>query len=73
MDRVWREEQERLDYRAGVIAAMVANLFRGRETPAVKPEDLMPFLRKPKPPMTPETARAMLITFVQAYGGEIRE
>lgn len=73
MDRVWRDEQERLDYRAGVIAAMIANVFRGSDTPAVKPEDFMPFLRKPKPPMTPEAARAMLITFVKAYGGDARE
>ncbi len=39
--------EERADYRAGVIAAVMTNKGRHKSTPPVQVQDFMPFLDKP--------------------------
>ena len=37
---------ERADYRAGVVASVVANIHRGKDVKPFKPLDFMPFVEK---------------------------
>jgi|TARA_Y100000034_G_scaffold28640_2_gene34441 hypothetical protein len=39
--------EPRADYRAGVIAATIANVHRGKRTRAFEPKDFMPYMEKP--------------------------
>lgn len=41
--RITRFGDKRLDYRFGLLCALVANLFRGKDTPSRRPEDFMLF------------------------------
>ena len=36
--------EERADFRAGIIAAVIANVNRAENAPPAEPEDFMPFL-----------------------------
>lgn len=49
------------DFRAGVLASTVANVNRGKDTPAFRPLDFIPWAQEPKPdtPPPPEAVAAM--------------
>ena len=49
-DRVEPQGEFRADLRAGIIAAVIANVNRGRGTPAFKPADFMPDFDQPAQP-----------------------
>lgn len=42
-------DEFRSDLQAGMIAATIANVNRGKNTPAFSPADFMPYLEKEKP------------------------
>lgn len=43
-------DEFRGDLRAGLIAATLANVNRGKDTPAFKPADFMPYLQQKQEP-----------------------
>lgn len=52
---------ERGDYlRAGIIAATIANVNRGKDQPAYSPLDFMPVIKEPEPAQTAEEISAMM-------------
>ena len=60
-----REQDERADLRAGIVAAVIANVFRGKGTRAYQPYDFMPTLRRHEPKRQTwqqQLAVAMVIT-----------
>ncbi len=64
----------RADYRAGVLAALTANINRGEDAETVAPDDFFPELKEPEPEETPEERSARLLGMVEllnvAFGGE---
>lgn len=73
MIKRWQDEQERLDFRAGVIAATIANVNRDpkRQRQAFEPRDFMPRLhREPPPkPMSVEQSVQYVAILNAAFGG----
>lgn len=53
--------EERADLRMGILAAVMANAWRGKNQQAYKPADFMPkFDREPADPQSPEKQMAMM-------------
>ena len=40
--------EERADFRAAIVAAVVANLFKGKKDKMISPIDFMPYTERPK-------------------------
>jgi len=53
----------RQDLRTGIIASTIANVNRGKNRPAFKPNEFMPYYTKPK-----QTETQMLETLKGAFG-----
>jgi len=66
------QEAERMaDYRAGVVAAVVANANRGPETPMYKPGDFFASLEEEDEEMTSEETGEFFKSLVLAMGGNV--
>lgn len=57
-------------WRAGVIAATIANVNRGKSQRALKPEDFMP--PEPKPKREAQTTEEMKVVLQRAYNAAKR-
>lgn len=65
----WDAEQERQDFRAGMITSAIYNVNRGKRHKAFTPQDFMPE-RKPAPkPMTVEASVNYAATLNRLLGG----
>lgn len=51
------------DLRAGVVASVVANVNRGKDTPAFAPLDFVPWAQEPAKPAGPPPPEAMAAVF----------
>lgn len=67
--------EERADLRAGIVAATLANVNRGRQTPPYRPRDFMPTFRprprEPEPVQTVAEQQHILSMLALASGGKI--
>jgi hypothetical protein len=50
----WAERQKRDDYRAGIVAATLANIYLKRGAAPFGPGDFFPSLKEPEPELTEE-------------------
>jgi hypothetical protein len=79
LDRLYVEERNRDDWRAAVIACTMRNVWRDKDTRALEPEELMPWLRagaelapkKRRRRQTPLEMRAVLEQVTLAMGGTV--
>jgi len=55
----YADREEMLDYRTGLVCAVLANLYRKKGKRPFKPQDFMPKGRKPKRKQTPEEMLAV--------------
>lgn len=56
---------ERADLQAGIIASTIANVNRGRNTTAFKPEDFMPYSKRES--ITDEVIKKKINKFMRRY------
>lgn len=68
---VKRAQQEREDYRAGIIASVVFNTNTGKDAPTRRPEDYFPSLRRAPVEQTPEQMLAAFRGFAAAHNKRI--
>jgi hypothetical protein len=69
-----REVNRRADLRAGIVAAVIANAHRGKDSQPFRPKDFMvdpPPAAAPRP-QTPAEMLAMVETLNALFGGEDR-
>jgi hypothetical protein len=71
LDRLDPIGAERDDYRAGIIAATIANRLRGKGESASKPEDFVPRFDAEPPTLEDLAEKARLLAL--ALGGEVIE
>lgn len=70
-------QEQRADYRAGVVASILANQWRDKKHKAAKPADFFPSLgsgssnRIPLSEMEPDKQSAMLNMLASLYGGKV--
>lgn len=62
----WGEERRLADYRAGVIAATIMNLFRGKGKSAIKPENVITYKKREKQ----QDWRGMRDQLMAVFGGK---
>jgi len=63
--------EPRADLRAGVLAALTANLHRDPKKPPLTPEDLMPYLKPPAPAVPlAKRLRTAFSAMVRPTGGK---
>lgn len=58
--------EERADLRAGIVSSTLANIHRGRDTPAYSPADFMPYQPKKRATTEEEIVRK-LNNFMRRY------
>ena len=56
---------ERSDLQAGIIASTIANVHRGKNTSAFKPEDFMPYSKRE--PISDEAIKRRINKFMRRY------
>jgi hypothetical protein len=68
----FKVEQEREDWRAGLICAVLANIHRSKDTKPYKPQDFMPNgSTKDKEAQTPEQMAHLMMLYAAMTGGKI--
>ena len=67
----FKDTQDWLDYRAGLICAVMANMWRGPNTKVLTPADFMPEQKPQK--QTPEQMLMAVTMLNSAYGGKVIE
>jgi hypothetical protein len=79
LTQTWRRREQRADRRAAVTAMVLANIHRGKQTPAYRLEDfLVHQWETPEAPeapaqRTPEQEIALAKAFVRSLGGTVIE
>lgn len=63
--------QDWLNYRSALVCAVMANIWRGKNTKLFKPEDFMP--GKERKIQTPEQIFAIVQMLNAVYGGDVLE
>lgn len=56
-------DEFRADLRAGLVASTIANVNRGKDTPAFTPAQFMPYLNRGDPEPTPDDYATLLRVF----------
>ncbi len=59
------------DYRAGIVASLIANSNRGEHTAPFHPHDFFPALKPETKPQTAEDHAAIVRQFAAQFGGEL--
>ena len=71
LSQQYRNNEERDDYRAALICAVMANIHRNpKKSKVYKPEDFMPSTRKAARKMNDEEMLAQLKLMNASFGGE---
>ncbi len=65
------EREKRADQRAGILAALTANVNLKKGARPLRPQDFFPSLRPPRRPQTPEQQRLFLEAMTLALGGKV--
>lgn len=74
-ERLEPRGERRDDLRAGIVAAAMANFnaFRGRGGRAARPSDFMPDFGPQRKTQDPREAKAQILRWVMAKGGQVIE
>ena len=69
--RRYQDNKEWLDYRSAMICALLANMFKGKNTKPFVPRDFMPQTRTAQ--QTPGQILAAITLINAAHGGNIKD